>query len=131
MSNKSNKKKKESQSSKHVSAVKREQQNRREFTGILLLLIAILAFLCCIPTDAFLLATGAGLIGGLFGQIGRYILPIVLIAIAITLFTSKDRPVKLRIFWGDGPVQLLLLFRGYPESYRDAPDTIVFIKMFS
>ena len=29
---------------------------------------------------------------------GRYILPIVLIAIAITLFTSKDRPVKLRIF---------------------------------
>ena len=98
MSNKSNKKKKESQSSKHVSAVKREQQNRREFTGILLLLIAILAFLCCIPTDAFLLATGAGLIGGLFGQMGRYILPIVLIAIAITLFTSKDRPVKLRIF---------------------------------
>ena len=98
MSNKSKNKKKEPQSSKHVTATMREQQNRREFTGILLLLIAILAFLCCLPTDAFLLSTGAGLVGGLFGQLGRYILPIVLIAIAITLFKSKDKPVKLRIF---------------------------------
>ncbi len=98
MSNKKNNKKNESQSSRHVTAAKREQQNRREFTGILLLLIAILAFLCCLPTDAFLLATGAGLAGGLFGQMGRYILPIVLVMIAITLFRSKEKPVKLRIF---------------------------------
>ena len=98
MANKSKNKKKESQSSKHVTAAKREQQNRREFTGILLILLAILAFLCCIPTDAFLIASGAALIGGLFGQMGRYILPVILIAVAITLFTGKDRPVKLRIF---------------------------------
>ena len=98
MSNKSNKKKKESQSSKHVTAVKREQQNRREIIGIALLLFAILAFLCCIPTDAIVLAAGAAFVGGLFGQMGRYILPIVLIVIAITLFTSKGKPVKLRIF---------------------------------
>lgn len=98
MANKSRNKKNESQSSKHVSAAKREQQNRREFTGILLLLLAILGFLCCIPTDAFLIASGAALIGGLFGQLGRYILPILLIAAAITLFTSRDRPVKLRLF---------------------------------
>ena len=98
MSNKSKNKKKESQSSRHVTAAKREQQNRREFTGILLLLLAILAFLCCLPTDAFLLASGAALVGGIFGQMGRYILPIVLVAIAITLFTSKEKPVKLRIF---------------------------------
>lgn len=94
----SSKKRKESQSSKHVTAAKREQQNRREFTGILLILFAILAFLCCLPADAFLISSGAAVVGGLFGQMGRYILPIVLIAIAVTLFTSKDKPVKLRIF---------------------------------
>ena len=98
MSNKPKNKKKESQSSKHVSATKREQQNRREFTGILLILVAIFAFLCCLPTDAFLLAPAAALIGGLFGQLGRYILPVILIAIAITLFRGKDKPVKLRVF---------------------------------
>ncbi len=98
MANQSKNKKKASQSSRHVSATKREQQNRREFTGILLLLVAILAFLCCIPADAFLLSSGAALVGGLFGQVGRYILPIILIAAAIILFKSKDKPVKLRIF---------------------------------
>ena len=94
----SSKKRKESQSSKHVTAAKREQQNRREFTGILLILFAILAFLCCLPADAFLISSGAAVVGGLFGQMGRYILPLILIAIAITLFTSKDKPVRLRIF---------------------------------
>ena len=98
MANKPKNKKKETQSSKHVTATKREQQNRREFTGILLILLAILAFLCCIPTDAFLITSGAALVGGLFGQIGRYILPVILIAVAITLFAAKARPVKLRIF---------------------------------
>lgn len=98
MANQTNNKKKTTQSNKHVSASKREQQNRREFTGILLLLLAILAFLFYIPSDAFLLKPGAALVGGLFGQMGRYILPIVLIAAAITLFRSKNKPVKLRIF---------------------------------
>ena len=46
-------------------AEQKQQQNRRELTGVFCLLIALLAGLCCIQTDAFLLKPIGGLIRGL------------------------------------------------------------------
>ncbi len=80
------------------TAAKKQEQNRREITGIFCLLAALFAFLCCFNTDAFLIGKTALLFGGLFGQTGRYALPVLLTVIALVLFRSKNKPVKLRIF---------------------------------
>ena len=98
MATKSTKPKKTSQSEKQVSARKKESQNRRELGGILCILLALFAALCCFNTDAFLLQPIAKFIGGLLGQMGRYLLPIVLVYVAIALFRGKKHPIKLRIF---------------------------------
>lgn len=81
-----------------ASAQKKQQQNRRELGGVFCVLFAIFSLLCCFPTDAFLIAPSARLLGGLFGQVGRYILPVALIACALALFRSRGKPVRLRIF---------------------------------
>ena len=82
--------------SKKQNSIK-QQQNRREMIGLLCIVIAIFALLCCFETDAFLLAPCAKLIGGLFGQVGRYVLPFVLCYAGIILFMSRGKSVKLRI----------------------------------
>ena len=75
----------------------KEQQNRREMIALLCIVIAIFSLLCCFETDAFLLAPSALLIGGLFGQVGRYVLPFVLFYAGIILFMSRGKSVRLRI----------------------------------
>ena len=75
----------------------KEQQNRREMIALLCIVISIFALLCCFETDAFLLAPSALFIGGLFGQVGRYVLPFVLFYAGIILFMSRGKSVRLRI----------------------------------
>ncbi len=83
---------------KKSQAQKSQMNNRREMTGLICIALALLGFLCYFNTDAFLLSPLTKLIGGLFGQLGRYILPLVLVYTALILFKSKDKPVALRIF---------------------------------
>ena len=59
--------------------------------------MAIFSIICCFNTTAFLIRPFASLIAGLFGQSGRYILPLALIATVVILFTSRGKPVRLRI----------------------------------
>lgn len=79
------------------AAEQKQQQNRREITAIAFIFAAIFSVICCFNTDAFLIKPVVSLISGLFGQPGRYILPVVLILSTVILFTSKNRPVRLRI----------------------------------
>lgn len=95
MATKSNKSKKKTGA---TAPVKKQQQNRREIGGVFCVIFALFSLLCCFPTDAFLIAPCAKLLGGLLGQLGRYILPLALVACAWTLFRSRGKPVKLRIF---------------------------------
>ena len=92
-----NKKKSGSQASKTSTAQKKQMQNRRELVGVICIILALFAFLCYVNTNAFLISNCAALIGGLFGQVGRYILPFMLIYMTVILFRSKGKPVKLRI----------------------------------
>lgn len=75
-----------------------ERRKRRELVGVLLIFLSIFSLICCFNTDAFLIKPCASFIGGLFGQVGRYAMPLVLLATAILLFRSKDKPIGLRIF---------------------------------
>ncbi len=92
-----NKKKNSAQASKPSTARKKQMQNRRELAGVICIILALFAFLCYVNTNAFLISNCAALIGGLFGQVGRYILPFMFLYMAVILFRSKGKPVKLRI----------------------------------
>lgn len=98
MAAKSNSRKKSTGSSRSKKSAKQAPQNKRELGGVLCIVFAVFALLCWVNTDAFLLGPCSRGIAGLFGQIGRYILPIALVYIAITLFKSKGKPVFLKIF---------------------------------
>ncbi|MDD6643884.1 MAG: DNA translocase FtsK [Firmicutes bacterium] len=93
-----NQKKNASHASKASAAQKKQMQNRRELTGVICIVLALFALLCYVNTDAFLISTCAALIGGLIGQVGRYLLPFILIYVAVILFKSGTKPVKMRIF---------------------------------
>ncbi len=82
----------------HASAQAKQAQNRRELGGVLCIIMAIFCLICCFDTDAFLIAPTAKLIGGLLGQVGRYLLPAVLMVVGVTLLRGKKKPVRLRIF---------------------------------
>lgn len=92
-----NMKKKDSAAKKATASQKRQKQNRREIGGVICIIAALIGFLCYVNTSAFLIAPLTKLVGGLFGQLGRYILPFALIYTAILLFTGKDKPICLRI----------------------------------
>ena len=82
---------------KQTAAQKRQTQNRREIWALVCIFLAIFSIICCFNTTAFLIKPFASLIAGLFGQSGRYILPLALIATVVILFTSRGKPVRLRI----------------------------------
>ena len=65
---------------------------------MLCIIAAIFCLICCFDTQAFLIAPAARLFGGLFGQVGRYLLPAVLTFVGLTLLRGKKKPVRLRIF---------------------------------
>ncbi|MBQ4566091.1 MAG: DNA translocase FtsK [Oscillospiraceae bacterium] len=95
-----NSKKKPSQAtmaSKKANDTKKEQQNRREIIGIVFVVAALFAIICCFNTDAFLIGPFGTLISGLIGQFGRYLLPVMLVWSGLVLFRSKGRPVILRV----------------------------------
>ena len=94
----SQKKSSGSRAAKTSGTPKKQMQNRREMFGVICILLALFALLCYVNTDAFLISSCAALIGGLIGQVGRYLLPFVLVYIAVILFRSSGKPVKLRIF---------------------------------
>lgn len=87
-----------SHASKATGAQKKQAQNRREMIGVICIVAALFALLCYFNTEAFLISSCAALIGGLLGQMGRYLLPLVLVYIAVILFRSNGKPVKMRIF---------------------------------
>lgn len=98
MAAKSKQSKKSVRNSRSGKTAKKTPQNNRTLAGIICILFALFGMLCWVNTDAVVIdACGRG-IAGLFGQIGRYILPLALIYIAVILFKSKDKPVFLRIF---------------------------------
>ena len=70
---------------KQTAAQKRQTQNRREIWALVCIFLAIFSIICCFNTTAFLIRPFASLIAGLFGQSGRYILPLALIATVICL----------------------------------------------
>ena len=92
------KKNNSSRASQHVSARAKQSQNRRELSGVLCLIGAIFCLICCFNTEAFLIAPAARLFGGLLGQVGRYLLPVGLTFVGLTLLRGKKKPVRLRIF---------------------------------
>ena len=79
--------------SKKANAPRQEQQNRREIAGIIFVVAALFAIICCFDTEASLIGMGASLVSGLIGQLGRYMLPAVLVWTGLVLFTSKGKPV--------------------------------------
>ncbi len=103
MAEKNKKKKKQSQAaivSQKASNPKKEKENRREIMGIVFIIAALFAMVCWINTDAFLIKHMAGFIGGLFGQVGRYLLPVALTYTGLLLFRSKGKPIFWRAFCG-------------------------------
>ena len=73
---------------KQTAAQKRQTQNRREIWALVCIFLAIFSIICCFNTTAFLIRPFASLIAGLFGQAGRYILPLALIATVICLIIA-------------------------------------------
>ncbi len=80
------------------AALETQKQNRRELYGVFLIIFALYFILCWVNTNALLIRPTAKLIGGLFGQIGRYLLPPALIWCGVILLTSRGRSVRLRVF---------------------------------
>lgn len=80
---------------KKKKTTEQPQPIHREIIALLLLLLAVFTVLGFFPVEAVLLQALRSVEKGLFGA-GYYILPILLIWIAVMLFRSKDRPVAAR-----------------------------------
>ncbi len=98
MANKSKKQKRPSQAEKQTVKKRPQNQNRREIWAIVCILLTVFSVICCFNIDAFLLKPVIWLVTGLLGVPGRYALPLLLIVVCIILFTSRGKPVRLRIF---------------------------------
>ena len=99
MANKASKpKSKTSNARLKQAALETQKQNRRELYGVFLIVFALYFMLCWVNTDALLIRPTAKLIGGLLGQLGRYLLPIALIWCGMILLRGRGRPVRLRVF---------------------------------
>ncbi len=79
------------------AAPARQQQNRREMWAIFCIVLTLFSVICCFNIDAVLLRPLITLIAGLFGQPGRYLLPLFLIVTTVILFSGRGKPVRLRI----------------------------------
>lgn len=83
--------------SKATPVKKQEQQNRRELWGIVCILAALFGSICWFNTDAVVIKSCTKLVVGLFGQVGRYLLPVALIYTAVLLFRGRKKSVVSRI----------------------------------
>ena len=79
------------------AAPARQRQNRREMWAIFCIVLTLFSIICCFNINAVLLKPLITLIAGLFGQPGRYLLPVFLIVTTVILFSSRGKPVRLRI----------------------------------
>ena len=79
------------------AAPARQQQNRREMWAIFCIVLTLFSLICCFNINAVLLKPLVTLIAGLFGQPGRYLMPLILIVTTVILFSSRGKPVRLRI----------------------------------
>ena len=93
-----NTKKKKPASKGAAPARQKQRQNRRELWAILCIVLTVFSVICCFNIDAVLLKPLVALIGGLVGQPGRYLLPIMLTVTCVLLFSGRNKPVRLRIF---------------------------------
>lgn len=80
------------------TTAKQQQKNYREIVAIVGVFVGIFSIFCCFNTGAFLIKPFAKLISGLIGQAGRYILPLAIFVTCAILFTSKGKPVRMRVF---------------------------------
>lgn len=74
------------------AAPARQQQNRREMWAIFCIVLTLFSVICCFNIDAVLLKPLITLIAGLFGQPGRYLLPLFLIVTTVILFSGRASP---------------------------------------
>ncbi len=96
-------KKKQSQAdaaSRKAANPKKQKENRRELAGIGFIIASLFAIVCWFNTEAVVIKFIANLVGGLFGQIGRYLLPLALFYTGVLLLRSKGKPVFWRAFSG-------------------------------
>ena len=101
MAQKSKKTKKKSQAalaSERASKPGTAKENRRELVGLGFLIAALFGIVCWVNTDAVIIKHIADFIGGIIGQLGRYLLPLALVYVGILLFRSKGKPVFWRAF---------------------------------
>ena len=116
------KKKKISQAavaSQKAAKPKKQKENRREIVAICCIVAALFAIVCCFNTEALIIKHIAGVVGGLFGQIGRYLLPAALVYVAFVLLRSNGKPCLWRVFCG---VTVLVTFAGLVH---------IFVELFS
>lgn len=84
-------------SAQKSAAAKPQSQNRRELWGIICILAALFGIICWFNTDAVVIKSCTKLLVGLFGQTGRYLLPVALIYTAVLLFRRRRHPILLRV----------------------------------
>ena len=94
--------------SEKAANAKNQKENRPEIIGLCCFIVAIFAVVCWFNTDS-LLKYPINIIGGLFGQIGRYLLPFALAYVGIILLRSNGKAYFLRAFCG---VTLLITVGG-------------------
>ena len=92
-----NTKKKKRAPQSAAPAKQKQRQNRRELWAIVCIVLTVFSVICCFNINAVLLKPLIALIGGLVGQPGRYLLPVMLLVTCVILFSSKGKPVRLRI----------------------------------
>ena len=77
-----------------------EQQSRREIWGVIFFIMAFIFVLCWFNTDTMLLRPLSSLVSGLFGGVGKILLPFLLVYNGIILFVNYGYPVKMRTWCG-------------------------------
>ena len=81
--------------------MKQEQkQNRREFLGVIFFIMAFIFMLCWFNTDTMLLSPLSKIVSGLFGGMGKILLPFLLVYNGIILFINRGYPVRMRTWCG-------------------------------
>ena len=80
--------------------IRAEQQTRRTWLGIIFIVLAFICFLSWFNTDTAILKPMAAVVIGLFGQMGKFLLPFLLVYNALILFSNYGHPVRMRLWCG-------------------------------
>ncbi len=77
-----------------------QKQNRRVWLGVIFVALALVVVLCWFNTETLLLGPLSRFITGMFGAVGKFILPVLLVYNAIILIISYGYPVRMRTWCG-------------------------------